>query len=271
MFPHNSQHKKYQFDAVRYLIIFLIIIGLIIVVPNSKLNIKDTLMLALLLVLVVGVVEFGTRIIVKHKNISEQFDGTVKLSDDVIHKLAATADNVKIEPMKNLDTASTYSQSSLEKDVADLMSQVEANPQLRNTLKKILSETSSGEIKEDPNAGVKIYAGEKNADQKEATGSRTVDGLVKDYIPYSDYNHIPLPDNYKPSDFESGYSFLPPEKWYPTPPFPPVCVSEKRCPVCPVFTDGTPVDVKEWRESTKISPPAGINTTFVKEVLNAGR
>ena len=89
-------------------------------------------------------------------------------------------------------------------------------------------------------------------------------------MPYTDYHHLPLADNYKPSDFEYGFSFLPPEKWYPTPPFPPVCVSEKRCPICPVFTTGTPVDVKEWNSSSKIMPPDGINIDFIKK-LNAGR
>ena len=75
---------------------------------------------------------------------------------------------------------------------------------------------------------------------------------------------------YDSTDYEDGYSYLPPKDWYPQPPFPPVCVTDKQCPVCPVYTTGTPVDVKEWNDSIRITPPDNINTKFIKK-LNAGR
>lgn len=98
-------------------------------------------------------------------------------------------------------------------------------------------------------------------------GSRQVDGLINNDMKYDDYNHIPLLDS---SQDDYGYSYLPPSQWYPTPPFPPVCVTEKECPVCPVNTTGTPLDMKEWDESRRIMPPDRINTSYVQK-LNAGR
>jgi hypothetical protein len=107
--------------------------------------------------------------------------------------------------------------------------------------------------------------------QIERAGSRAQDGIVTDDMSYdTDYNHLPMATGYDSRDYEYGYSFLPPEKWYPTPPFPPVCIQEKQCPVCPMNTSGSPVDMKEWNNSIKILQPDNINTRFIKK-LNAGR
>jgi hypothetical protein len=99
---------------------------------------------------------------------------------------------------------------------------------------------------------------------------REIDVAIDD-MPYTDYNHLPLADTYEKGDFEYGYSFLPPEKWYPTPPFPPMCVSEKRCPVTPTYTTGVGLDLKEWKQSCRVSQPDNINTCYVRDKLNAGR
>lgn len=100
---------------------------------------------------------------------------------------------------------------------------------------------------------------------------RAIEGPLDDELPYSDYNHLPVAAGYKSKAYEYGYSFLPPEKWYPQPPRPPVCVTEKRCPVCPVTADGTPTDVKEFHESRRVTQPDSINTAYIEDKLNAGR
>ena len=83
--------------------------------------------------------------------------------------------------------------------------------------------------------------------------------LINDVNNY-DYNHLPVPEDYDTNLYEYGYSFLPPEKWYPQPPNPPVCVTTKRCSVCPSLSQGTPIDVKEWNASRKITGPLKIDT-----------
>jgi hypothetical protein len=104
----------------------------------------------------------------------------------------------------------------------------------------------------------------------EYVGSRAADGVMSNEMQYNyaDFNTMPFTNT---GTFEAGYSFLPPEKWYPTPQNPPVCVVEKQCPVCPVYTEGTNIDLKYWDDSRRITPPDNINTKYIEEKLNSGR
>lgn len=104
----------------------------------------------------------------------------------------------------------------------------------------------------------------------ERVGDRFEDGTLDNEYEYTDYNMLPMADH-DTGSFEYGYSFLPPEKWYPQPPNPPVCVTDKRLHVMPVYTTGTPIDVKEWNEARRVMPPDNIKTKYVKEKLNSGR
>lgn len=75
---------------------------------------------------------------------------------------------------------------------------------------------------------------------------------------YTDYNTLPVTTG--PGTFEYGYSFLPPSSWYPTPTVPPVCISSgPTCPVCPIYTEGTNLDLKEWNASLSVMPSEQIN------------
>lgn len=100
-----------------------------------------------------------------------------------------------------------------------------------------------------------------------ADGSGIRDSTRTD-MGYNDYGFVPVPDGYKSKDYEYGYSFLPPEKWYPQPPRAPKCVADKKCPVCPVMTAGAPIDVKEWSASNNVLPEDSINIDYIKNRLN---
>jgi hypothetical protein len=104
-----------------------------------------------------------------------------------------------------------------------------------------------------------------------STGSRMEDGVLPNEMPYTDYNSLPIGAdiNTKVDDF--SYTFLPPDKWYPVPPHPPVCIAEKQCPVCPVTTTGSTANLKEWSEASRVTPGDQINTTYLNEKLNSGR
>ena len=88
------------------------------------------------------------------------------------------------------------------------------------------------------------------------------------YANYKDYNHIPVPKDYISSYDDYGYSFLPPEKWYPQPPNPPVCISDKVCPVCPGLTTGSNMELKQWDNARNIIQPDHINVKYIKQNLN---
>lgn len=111
-----------------------------------------------------------------------------------------------------------------------------------------------------------------NNKMAQSIGSRQQDGVMSPAnelaYNYVDYNTLPV----SPTDpFSPGDSYLPPSQWYPVPPHPPVCVTEKVCPVCPIYTNGTDVDLKQWDSSRRISPPDNINTQFIEAKLNSGR
>jgi hypothetical protein len=104
-----------------------------------------------------------------------------------------------------------------------------------------------------------------------AENMRSSAGTLNNETSYSDYNTLPLSTTLGNMDYEYGYTFLPPANWYPTPPHPPVCITEKKCPVCPVYTNGTNIDLKNWDDSRRITPPDNIDISVVTDKLNSGR
>lgn len=99
------------------------------------------------------------------------------------------------------------------------------------------------------------------------------DGYIINEMDYSDFdfNSLPVARGYKTFADEYGYSFIPPEQWFATPPRAPVCVTTNREPVMPMWTTGAPVDVKDFAIASKISGPLGLSVNYVNDKLNAGR
>lgn len=100
------------------------------------------------------------------------------------------------------------------------------------------------------------------------TGNYDNNNKTNSEMQYSDLNHLPVSQDYKSTDYEYGYSYIPPERWYGHVARPPVCVTSKKCEVMPIYTNGTPIDVKEFDSSRKIMPPANINVKYINEKLN---
>ncbi|QKF94014.1 hypothetical protein QKU48_gp0556 [Fadolivirus algeromassiliense] len=113
--------------------------------------------------------------------------------------------------------------------------------------------------------------GEKSERRRGVEVNRRIEGELDDEIPYTDYNHLPVASGYKSHEYEYGYSFLPPEKWYPTSPRAPVCITDHRAPVMPIYTQGAPADVKEFHSARRVMPPDQINTDYIRDKLNSGR
>ena len=111
------------------------------------------------------------------------------------------------------------------------------------------------------------YEGAENLDQIAVSGGRTRNDILVNEMIYSDFNR--MPPSFVEKDFEYGYSFLPPKDWYPLPPYPPVCSSNKTCLVQPIYTDNTTMDLKDWHETQKFGPPDSLNTSFITNELNS--
>lgn len=113
--------------------------------------------------------------------------------------------------------------------------------------------------------------GSQSQKRKAQTTNRRIEGELDEELQYSDYNQLPIAAGYRSRDYEYGYSFIPPEKWYPQPPRPPICVTEKRCPVMASYANGTPTDVKEFNASRRITQPYQMNVDYVQDKFNSGR
>lgn len=87
---------------------------------------------------------------------------------------------------------------------------------------------------------------------------------------YGDYNYIsPLNSGMTNSD----YTFVSPNNWYPVPPHPPVCVTNKQCTTSPIMiSDGQDwmnwATLEDFDKSRRFTGNMGINIDYVKNVLN---
>lgn len=90
------------------------------------------------------------------------------------------------------------------------------------------------------------------------------------YSEYPEEMHRPLGEYDKTftNKFDHGFSYLSTDKWRIPVRRPPVCIQEKKCPVCPVQTPGYPLDVKQWNESRRIHQNDILNLEYIRDQLN---
>jgi nitrate/TMAO reductase-like tetraheme cytochrome c subunit len=180
---------------------------------------------------------------------SEEIRGTISISPEMEQKIKSkfsSEDKAEQEHIKK----------SLDDEIKFKAEVREQKSDLHRELQK--SDEAESEMAENEMAKYK------------SIGSRKTNGILLDELGYTDYNHLPM-SGLNTGSFEYGYSFLPPAQWYPQPPNPPVCVTDNKCPVCPINTQGWPVDVKEWNDTRRITPPDRINVDYVQQKLNSGR
>jgi hypothetical protein len=89
-------------------------------------------------------------------------------------------------------------------------------------------------------------------------------------LKYGDFNYIaPL----NKGMINPAYTFVSPTNWYPIPPHPPVCVTNKRCTTSPVIiSDGKDymnfASLEDFDASRRFTGDMGINIDYIKNVLN---
>ncbi len=232
---------------IRYAIVLLGIYLLLKTVPNNTMDSKD--------IAVSTIVLFALYIVVENIFTKASMCG--------IENLTGNNDYFKgVDPSILENTKPEYDPNTLIKNSVDNKKKPESHMkpgECSDCVRKTVDEF-----------GIDTYMYKANARKYESGPTRAQEGVMTSEIQYTDYNILPV----TPEDsrlYEYGYSFLPPEKWYPIPPHPPVCVTEKRSVVCPVTTTGTPVDMKEWDSSRRITPGDVINIDYARDKLNSGR
>lgn len=96
------------------------------------------------------------------------------------------------------------------------------------------------------------------------------------YGGYIDANTLYVPRDYKYTDDDYGWNFIPPLKWIDLPdqnaPRVPLCVSANgNCRVNASLTTGYPITVKTWNESRKVMGPSHIDVEYIKNHLNTAK
>jgi hypothetical protein len=283
------------YKALKYVALAISIYLIFRFVPNQPLNMNDSLMITVIVVLLTILFESLCNLYNGNDGQSLSPVEKAEVCSDVcplkkdetkehMENISAITDMFKAKVQTSIDAVKTVSAEATSKLNEHLTKPKNEEHKVNITSEEIEnSEKSYDEMSYEEVESEKQMLRKRldDLDKKhgvERTGSRENDGVITNEMSYdnltrdNDAHHLPLMSNYsQEQNFEYGYSFLPPDKWYPTPPFPPVCVSEKRCPVCPLYTTGTPLDVKEWKESTRITPPDNINTKYIREKLNSGR
>ncbi len=267
---------------VRYGIVLVVIFVLLQYVPNRALGTRDAI--------VVSIVLFALYVVIENVFTKAAICGTGKETmTDLNSPIVPNQVSSSLPSVETENVVSTFvPPTQPTQEVKPLQQTVQVGPTIssipvpQTVTQPVVQQTQPvpeamkpGECKDCVKKSVDEYGMDtyvyKTNTQKYETGpTRASAGVMATETQYTDYNILPVtPEDSKL--YEYGYSFLPPEKWFPVPPHPPVCVSEKRCPVCPVTTTGTPVDMKEWNDSRRITPGDVINIEYAKDKLNSGR
>jgi hypothetical protein len=101
--------------------------------------------------------------------------------------------------------------------------------------------------------------------QEEERAMERIAGGYKDEMIYTDthpFNTVPLGTQLY------GYTYLPPENWFRAYEKPPVCVTDQRCPVVPVYSGNGTSELMEFDSVNNVTQPEGINLRYVKKILN---
>ena len=103
-----------------------------------------------------------------------------------------------------------------------------------------------------------------------SVGAPPANEALTNELKYGDYNYVgPI----NKGMINKEYTFVSPSNWYPIPPHPPVCVTNKSCTTCPVqisngkdYMQWAPWD--EFDQARRFTGDMGINIDYVKNVLN---
>ena len=190
---------------------------------------------------------------------------SIESQDTAVASIVATAESkpVKIIIQSENGQSSTYTQTgsgTYVKTSAPTSSSTASAPTTASTARTVSAPSTSSTASSASTASTASTASSSSVVSATSTSTDTdyistidIAGVtgenVMDYASGNDFNRLPV----STLEYDYGYSFMPPKDWFPIPPNPPVCMSEKKCPVCPIYTGGTSIDLKEWNKSLKVA------------------
>lgn len=251
--------------------IFLGIYYLLRVVPKTPLEDRDALVISLVLVVVYLIFD---NFIVRGEHLTSS-----NTTQQLPPQLQSISTSVHSKPVQQETVAQIYTPELDPRPIPDTTTTPQPTPPMQIPDAPAVEECTTCKVDISDNTDVKKIANEDDnlgyiytpTRRYPSTGSRMENGIISSDMPYTDYNTLPIGAKIDTKVDDFSYSFLPPDRWYPIPPHPPVCVAEKQCPVCPMNTTGTVVGLKEWGEVSRITPGDQVNSNYINEKLNSGR
>ena len=143
------------------------------------------------------------------------------------------------------------------------------NKEINNTLQRNINKMNNGNkklVNTKLNNSVDYY----NKIYTRSSSAPTSDHAETNELKYGDLNYIgPLNKGMANKD----YTFVSPDNWYPIPPSPPVCVTNKSCSTCPIIISGGQdymnfSSLEDFDKSRRFTGNMGINTEYIHNVLN---
>jgi hypothetical protein len=274
------------YKGLKYLTFWILIYFVVKYTCNDKLNNIDMILMTTLLTLILCIIdnifclsnlqnELFTTQYEYMTNIHEQPNTTTTVSQPTTTTVSQPTTTTVSQPttttvsQPSTTTVSQPSTTTVSQPTATAVSQptnLFATGETKNGFVIDTSQTNDEKWHEQKLEPRK-YSGAENINQIGIGNGQTRNNLLVNHMQYSDFNRMP-PSFYK-NDFEYGYSFMPPRDWYPVPPYPPVCSSNETCITQPVYIDNSTMNLKEWNQTQKITPPDSINTKYIAEITNS--
>ena len=180
--------------------------------------------------------------------------------------------NINVEQEKNNQNNQNNQENKAEIDSDYLKSQLDGRQQAENEKAKEINmarrEMANKELVDTYEENAKTHY--ENILSR-SSNSITADEAKDSELKYSDYNYI-APLNKGMTDRK--HTFVSPNNWYPIPPYPPVCVTNKRCATTPIVISNLNkdnmnfADLQDYNLSRRFTGNMNINVDYVKNVLN---
>jgi len=232
-------NSELMYKLLKYLIQGIIIYVLFKYVPHDPMKDKDILLITIIVLLAYAVLENFMHMYNKNNNSHQRLVSHEEIPIQCQSYCSAqqTGGEQVAQQHEHMQSVSSTAQSSVTSpsvEVPSVSAESQSNSEQTNTVQPV--------NKNNQGAGAEALP-INPASATYNTVSQTGHHLAYNY---ADYNSLPASGGVTTGGFENGYSFLPPSQWYPIPPHPPVCIPEKQCPVCPVYTNVETMDLLEW-------------------------
>ena len=253
---------------VKYVIYAITVFAIINYMTKSKLSTSEYILIGLPII--------GVYIILDSMSNRNAKATITKVSPEKFEVESAENFTASSASPANTTVSSVSSASSKASNLSPSVSKV-VKQAVKNAVKNVVSPKRQSKRQSKKDCGCSDNAiAKKIKDLEQRVNSlRTLDRTPEDsdleYNQFNTHNMRPLGEGLQ--SWKNDYIILNTDKWAPAQNPPPVCKTEKKCPVCPHVSAGFAKNyttLKDFNPSRKVMGPDNINSSYL-EKLNKGK